>query len=152
MLYNKQTSAEIDEFFNERQVLTEWGNKRFYKITRVRMDMNPRKAKFNSEGEAVTVFDYFKEKYNVDLVPDQPLLEVGNRKDSILLPSQICFIETIPDALRKKKDLIAQFRKNPAEKMLSVTEVVKEVSSNPELEGWGIKIETDPYNFESRIL
>jgi hypothetical protein len=36
--------------------------------------------------------------------------------------------------------------------MLSVTEVVKEVSSNPELEGWGIKIETDPYNFESRIL
>jgi hypothetical protein len=87
MLYNKQTSAEIDEFFNERQVLTEWGSKRFYKITRVRMDMNPRKAKFNSEGEAVTVFDYFKEKYNVDLVPDQPLLEVGNRKDSILLPS-----------------------------------------------------------------
>lgn len=71
------------------------------------MDMNPRKAKFNSDGMAVSVLDYFKDKYAIELDPNQPLLEVGNRKDSILLPSQICFIETIPDALRKKKDLIA---------------------------------------------
>jgi len=33
------------------------------------MDMNPRKAKFNSDGNAVTVKDYFKDKYNVDLDP-----------------------------------------------------------------------------------
>jgi hypothetical protein len=51
------------------------------------MDLNPKKAKFNSDGTAVTVLEYFKEKYNVTLDPDQPLLEVGNRKDSILLPS-----------------------------------------------------------------
>jgi hypothetical protein len=36
--------------------------------------------------------------------------------------------------------------------MECVTEVVKEVSNNPELEGWGIQIDTDPYNFDARIL
>lgn len=51
------------------------------------MDMNPKKAKFNSDGEAVTVLEYFKEKYSITLDPNQPLLEVGNRKDAILLPS-----------------------------------------------------------------
>ena len=71
------------------------------------MDTNPQKAKFQSDGNAVSVLKYFKDKYNIDLDPEQPLLEVGHRKDSILLPSQICYIETIPDALKKKKDLIA---------------------------------------------
>lgn len=87
--------------------MTEWGSKRFYKLSRVRMDMNPRKAKFSSDGAAVTVLDYFKDKYQITLDPNQPLLEVGNRKDTILLPSQICYIETIPEALKKKKELIA---------------------------------------------
>lgn len=51
------------------------------------MDMNPIKSKFNVDGEGVSVLDYFKNKYNIVLNPNQPLLEVGNRKDSILLPS-----------------------------------------------------------------
>ena len=67
--------------------MTEWGSKKFYKISLVRMDMNPMNAKFQSDGIAVSVYDYFKEKYNVELDKKQPLLEVGHRKDSILLPS-----------------------------------------------------------------
>ena len=70
MIQNKCHNQEIDEFFNERQVLTEWGSKRFYKISKVRMDMNPKKAKFNSDGEAVTVLDYFKDKYSITLDPN----------------------------------------------------------------------------------
>lgn len=109
------------------------------------MELNPIQAKFNVDGNFVSVLEYFKDKYNIELDPTQPLLEVGNRKDSILLPSQICYIESIPDALKKKKDLIAKFRKNPYEKITSVTEVANEISLNPELEGWGISISTKPY-------
>ena len=67
MLYNNDSVEAIDEFFRDRQVLTEWGSKRFYKISKVRMDMNPLKAKFQSDGNPVSVQAYFKEKYNVDL-------------------------------------------------------------------------------------
>jgi hypothetical protein len=67
--------------------MTGWGAKRAYKISKVRMDMNPSNAKFTSDGESVSVRSYFKEKYAIDLDPTSPLLEVGNRKDSILLPS-----------------------------------------------------------------
>ena len=70
MIQNKSSGQEIDEFFQERQVMTEWGSKRFYKISRVRMDMNPRKAKFNSDGSAVTVLEYFKDKYSITLDPN----------------------------------------------------------------------------------
>lgn len=97
------------------------------------MDMNPLTAKFMSDGTPVSVYAYFKEKYNVELDQKQPLLEVGHRKDSILLPSQICYIESIPEALRKKKDLIAKYRKGPQDKMDSVAEVVREIASNPEM-------------------
>ena len=93
--------------------MTDWGTKRAYNISRVRLDMNPLKAKFNSDGASVSVKEYFKEKYSINLDPTQPLLEVGNRKDSILLPAQICFIESIPEALKKRKDIIGRFRKNP---------------------------------------
>ena len=68
--------------------MTNWGAKRPYRVTKVRLDMNPMNAKFSSDGNSVTVLEYFKDKYNISLDPKQPLLEVGNRaKDSILLPS-----------------------------------------------------------------
>ena len=132
--------------------MTDWGAKRAYNISRVRMDMNPVNAKFNADGNSVTVKEYFREKYNIDLDPGQPLLEVGNRKDSILLPAQICFIESIPEALKKRKDIIAQFRKNPQEKLVSVQEVVDEIVENPELQEWGLTLSTVPYEFDTRIL
>jgi len=72
----------MDEFFSNIQVMTGWGAKRMYKITKVRLDLNPVKAKFKAgddENSAVSLKDYFKEKYEVDLDPDQPLLEVGHR-------------------------------------------------------------------------
>lgn len=111
---NKVSQEQIDEFFQTVQVMTGWGAKRPYRVSRVRLDMNPLNAKFSNDGNSVTVLEYFKDKYGITLDPKQPLLEVGNReKDSILLPSQLCLIETIPEALRKRKDIIGRFRKNP---------------------------------------
>jgi len=49
--------------------MTGWGAKRSYKISKVRMDMNPSNAKFNSDGASVSVRSYFKEKYSIDLDP-----------------------------------------------------------------------------------
>jgi hypothetical protein len=47
--------------------MTGWGVKRAYNISKVRLDMNPLNAKFNSDGNSVTVKQYFKEKYQIDL-------------------------------------------------------------------------------------
>lgn len=61
MLQNQFTHEEITEFFSERHVMTGWGTKRPYKISRVRMDLTPRKCTFaEKEGNSVSVFDYFK--------------------------------------------------------------------------------------------
>lgn len=54
--------------------------------------------------------------------------------------------------MKKKKDLIAKFRKSPSEKIASVEEVVREISQNPELGEWGLSIEAKPYEFEARTL
>lgn len=46
--------------------MTGWGAKRMYKITRVRLDLNPIKAKFKAgddDCDAVSLKDYFKDKY-----------------------------------------------------------------------------------------
>jgi hypothetical protein len=47
--------------------MTGWGSKRPYKISRLRLDMNPIKAKFSNDGNSMSIFDYFKEKYDIDL-------------------------------------------------------------------------------------
>jgi hypothetical protein len=54
--------------------------------------------------------------------------------------------------LKKRKDIIARFSKNPKEKLISVTEVVDEIIENPELEEWGISITNKPFEFDTRIL
>ena len=36
----------LDLFFKDKLVMTEWGARKIYKITRVRLDMNPLKAFF----------------------------------------------------------------------------------------------------------
>jgi hypothetical protein len=43
--------------------MTGWGAKRAYKVSKVRLDLNPRLAKFTSDGNSVTVKEYFKDKY-----------------------------------------------------------------------------------------
>lgn len=47
--------------------MTGWGSKRPYKIARIRMDVNPVSAKFSNEGSSITIHEYFKEKYDIDL-------------------------------------------------------------------------------------
>ena len=43
----KTNNAEsLDRFFKDKLVMTEWGARKVYKITRVRTDMNPLKAFF----------------------------------------------------------------------------------------------------------
>jgi hypothetical protein len=86
--------------------MTDWGVKRTYNITRIRMDMNPRITNFENDGHQVSVGKYFKDKYGVDLEPNQPLIEIAHRRDSIFLPPQLCTLETIPEHLHKRKDLI----------------------------------------------
>ena len=54
--------------------------------------------------------------------------------------------------MKKKKDLIAKYRKSPQEKIDSVSEVVEEISKNPELQEWGLSIEAKPHHFEARTL
>jgi hypothetical protein len=61
-------------------------------------------------------------------------------------------VETIPETLRKRKDIINQFRKDPKQKLDSVTEIVEEISGMAELEEWGLSFSTTPYEFETRLL
>ena len=57
--------------------MTEWGANRLYRVTNVRLDMNPMNATFSSEKGDVTVYEYYLDKYGIKLEQNQPLLEVG---------------------------------------------------------------------------
>jgi len=50
--------------------MTGWGKKRPYKVTKVRMELTPKNSTFNVDGQKVTLFNYYKEKYNIDLDPN----------------------------------------------------------------------------------
>jgi hypothetical protein len=65
--YNQQ---EIDEFFSERTILTTWGNNRMYRVTRIRMDLNPLTTFFSMDDEEIALKDYFRIKYHKDLVAE----------------------------------------------------------------------------------
>lgn len=108
--YNQQ---EIDEYFSERMIMTTWGNNRMYRVTRIRMDLDPLTTFFSLDDEDISLKDYFRIKYQKDLIVSQPILEVASRKEQIFLPSQCCYIENIPEALSNNKKLISKFRKNP---------------------------------------
>ena len=69
MQANRASVTDIDVFFQEIHVLTGWGTKRPYRISRVRYDLNPLTAKFSNEGTSVSVREYFKDKYQIDLDP-----------------------------------------------------------------------------------
>ena len=57
----------MEEFWLDKTVMTGWGSKRPYRISKVRMDMNPVSAKFSNEGSSVSIYEYFKDKYDIDL-------------------------------------------------------------------------------------
>lgn len=114
--------------------MTDWGSKKTYKVSSVRLDMTPANTKFNFDGDEVSLVSYFKEKYGVYLDAKQPLLEIGQpNKKPIYLPPQLCIIETLPDLLSRNKDLINQYKKGPVEKLRAVKEVMEEVASSSEL-------------------
>jgi hypothetical protein len=54
--------------------------------------------------------------------------------------------------LKRRKDIISQFRKNPSEKISSVVKVATEIVDKQELDDWGISIQTVPHVFETRML
>jgi hypothetical protein len=67
MQEEKASIEDISEYFSGKTVMTGWGTKRPYKLSRVRMDLNPRKTTFNSDGSTITLQSYYKEKYSIDL-------------------------------------------------------------------------------------
>ncbi|KAI6096159.1 ribonuclease H-like domain-containing protein [Pisolithus croceorrhizus] len=59
---------------------------------------NAKQFKFRADeyGKDVTVEEYFKRKYNIQLRrPEMPLINVGGKDKAILLPPEVCFI--LPD-------------------------------------------------------
>jgi hypothetical protein len=50
--------------------MTLWGTKRTYKVSRVRLDLNPKKTTFLVDGKNVSISSYFKQKYQIDLNPE----------------------------------------------------------------------------------
>jgi len=69
-------STKEDSHFREligRQVLS-GHNKRSYGIDEIRFDMNPQST-FECKGKLLTLTDYYKERYNIEILDkDQPLL------------------------------------------------------------------------------
>ena len=58
--------------------MTNWGLKKIYKVSSVVLEKNPLNTYFNADGQKVSLFNYFRDKYGVVLVKTQPLLEIAN--------------------------------------------------------------------------
>ncbi|OCH91556.1 Piwi-domain-containing protein [Obba rivulosa] len=97
MLEFRRSTGAIPSSLADRLkiVTTHLGHRRKRSIFRI-MDKTPRAARFNCEelGGMVSVEDYFKRKYRINLRygNDLPVVDVGNAQRPNLLPPEICEI------------------------------------------------------------
>lgn len=93
--------GELDYYFSGMEIRTTWHKKKPYSIRRIRTDLTPLTHKFSVDGEQVAMLDYFRDRYEVKLDPTQPLVEVRTKTGEAFLPSEMCNVECVPEALKR---------------------------------------------------
>ena len=76
-------------------------NYRIYQVDSITFEKTPRNTTIKDRNnQMVTIKQYFKDKYKVDLKDNEPLFVVKRQfKDDVLLPSSICYEASLPSSV-----------------------------------------------------
>lgn len=145
-------------------VITKWGKQLSYQIDDIAFDMNPKthkflvKGKVGETGREYSMDDYFKEKFPETPIktPNQPLLVVHKRDESIYLPPELCFIPNLPEDFTKNamamRDLQAFKSFDPTDRYGRICSMANKLSSSTSIQEANLQIETDMIQVKGRYL
>lgn len=94
----------IQSVFQGAVVLANYGNYRTYRVNSVNFKLTPKTHKFvqGDQGGETNMLQYFERVQKVKIRdPDQPLLEIVQKRGTIYLPPELCQMVGIPDDVRK---------------------------------------------------
>ena len=158
----------IEDYLNtHKTVLTIYGSLRAYRIKAIDFDANPDKTCFNiKDGDqikTISIKDYFKKQYKVDIAhPDQPLLiaerktrgkksgekgkenEQSNTKDEpvIYLVPELLYTtgpNTLNDSKDRRRNIISKTKMDPNKKMYEINQIHEMMNNS-----------TEPKNFRAK--
>jgi len=149
-------------------VLTRYNNKT-YRIDDIDFEKNPMYSFEGRKGENMTLVDYYKKAYQLNVTDlKQPLL-VSNPKAKdrnrgqtgpIFLVPELCVLTGLSDDMRADfnvmKDLAVHTRIDPNNRYKKLMMFINRLANNPEVQkemgGWGLRFAKNLLQFNGRVL
>src|SRR6218665_1402467 len=146
--------ASINSIVRHLEVSCTHGRPRAYKVDKL-ISQKPSEIFLDNQ---TSMIDYFKEKYNIDINPEYPVVKVLMRKDTFL-PLELCSL-TIQQFLAHNKisptvqrEVLMRSTNAPNVYFNKLDKFVKRISSNSEkLKSFGLALESKPMALSARVL
>ncbi|XP_015792238.1 piwi-like protein 1 [Tetranychus urticae] len=144
-------------------------NKKTYRIDDIIFDKNPVTYRFDKQGTSISLKDYYKDQYTIEVRDDaQPLLLVkptekqqrgGIKRDIVLIP-ELCILTGITESMKNdmsfRRELDQHIRLDPVERLnimkKSVEKIINSEQARAEMEQWNIALDPYPAEVNGRVL
>lgn len=144
-------------------------NTKTYRIDDVALDRNPVDYTFQHGGRMVSLKDYYREQYDINIQDDhQPLLVVqpnerqrrGGQDQPIMLIPELCIMTGLTDQMRRnmqlKKAMDDMTRIDPTGRTNALSRFIQRLEGNEnvqrEMSAWNIQLENNMIELEGNIL
>ncbi|XP_066110565.1 LOW QUALITY PROTEIN: piwi-like protein 3 [Saccopteryx bilineata] len=166
---NVNVTEQVSKELVGSTVITKFNN-RTYRVDASNWKENPKTTFKKSDGTIISLVDYYKEQYNVQVTDvTQPLLiSMGKWKKSqqdtsrepILLVPELCYLTGLTDKMHKDyrvmRELALHTRLNPGKRQQELQKFMNAVQKNEnvqkELQLWDFRFDTKLLSFSGRIL
>jgi len=156
--FNRAQIKMIDMGIKKLTVEVTHGKKRSHKVNAL-VKETAKTCKFDSKDGSISVADYFKKQYNIQLnYPDLPLVHVGSKTKNIYLPIEMC---TVTKGIRLGKltgdqtaDMIKITAMKPVERQNFIQKGISIMTdkNDPYLKAFGLEVSNKLIEVEARIL
>ncbi|KAM3138756.1 hypothetical protein pb186bvf_009135 [Paramecium bursaria] len=145
-------------------VMTQY-NKKFYKVEGIDVQLRPTSSFLNEKGESITYQQYYQQRYNVKIDPNQPLIKATQERVVYLIP-QLCQLTGLTDSIRNDfhaMKALATVTKPNAETRIKLATEFSQQLSNTQIKNkqgdqrnlfkeWGVEVNPTPMEIKARRI
>ena len=150
---------QINKIIRHVRVMTRHTNREHKYIVDSLLDKKPKYATFEHNGQQISIYDYFKQEYNIR-VEKWPLVKCSGKK-SVYLPLDLCYLLKSQFLDQQKFDtairngLLFNSTHKPNHYFHKVTTFIKNITcsdANGVLNKFGIELDRKAARFDGRVL
>lgn len=135
--YQYESNESIGREFEGAVVMVTYGQRRTYKVHRIAWTLNPLTYKFahGNQNQTSSMYEYLKAAYGITLsYPQQPLLEIQQKRQNIYLPCELCTLVGLPPSVRNDMKMMAELKKkifqDPFQKIQNLQHLSKKLQDS----------------------